>query len=394
MNKFAYNLITLLYFELMGIILAIICCIMIVYGIGYYVGEKHADKNLERYKKNLEKQFSNAQSKLYSKFEALNAISSCHLTFQRVATLYADLKTYVYDEIAYGLCHGYRPAFKAADEVKEAKRKAKTAIEQHKIMQYKYEFLLNQFPTLREYVDDDEALQESLNNCYTIDDASNLHDRVKDWISEEDYKHLDIDVRNQKALDNWIKGKKLTNTQVGYDYELYVGYLYRKDGWEVIQHGIDRGLEDMGRDVIAKKMIDGRLTIHIIQCKRWSKNKSIHENIITQLYGTSIQYILAHNIVPGCKVDVIPILFTTAPLSKTAQDFANYLKVIVNVVKMGDYPRIKCNINKSTGEKIYHLPFDQQYYTAKIDQPGEFYAFTIKEATSKGFRRAFRYIQK
>ncbi|MCD8288518.1 MAG: hypothetical protein LUC26_01195 [Prevotella sp.] len=85
------------------------------------------------------------------------------------------------------------------------------------------------------------------------------------------------------------------------------------------------------------------------------------------------------------------ILITTTALSETAQKFADYLKVKVYVIKMGDYPRIKCNINKTTGEKIYHLPFDQQYYTTKIDSPGEFFAFTVKEATSKGFRRAFRH---
>jgi hypothetical protein len=56
---------------------------------------------------------------------------------------------------------------------------------------------------------------------------------------------------------------------------------------------------------------------------------------------------------------------------------------------MGEYPMIKCNINN--GNKIYHLPFDQQYWRTRIDQPGEFYAMTVKEATSKGFRRAFRY---
>ena len=57
-----------------------------------------------------------------------------------------------------------------------------------------------------------------------------------------------------------------------------------------------------------------------------------------------------------------------------------------------DYPMIKCNINPQTKEKIYHLPFDQQYDKIIIgNNSGEFYASTVKEAVKKGFRRAFRY---
>jgi hypothetical protein len=53
---------------------------------------------------------------------------------------------------------------------------------------------------------------------------------------------------------------------------------------------------------------------------------------------------------------------------------------------------IKCNINQTTGEKIYHLPFDQQYdRTRIIISKGECYASTVSEAESKGFRRAFRF---
>lgn len=51
---------------------------------------------------------------------------------------------------------------------------------------------------------------------------------------------------------------------------------------------------------------------------------------------------------------------------------------------------IKCNIG-SNGEKIYHLPFDQQYDKTRIDKKGEFYAKTTEEAEKKGFRRAFKW---
>jgi hypothetical protein len=54
---------------------------------------------------------------------------------------------------------------------------------------------------------------------------------------------------------------------------------------------------------------------------------------------------------------------------------------------------VKCNINPQTGEKIYHLPFDQQYDRVMIGNvEGEFYAETVAEAESRGFRRAFRWM--
>jgi hypothetical protein len=44
------------------------------------------------------------------------------------------------------------------------------------------------------------------------------------------------------------------------------------------------------------------------------------------------------------------------------------------------------------GQKIYRLPFDQQYDTTVIDMKrGEFYANDCEEAETKGFRRAWRW---
>ena len=76
-------------------------------------------------------------------------------------------------------------------------------------------------------------------------------------------------------------------------------------------------------------------------------------------------------------------------LSPTAQEFAKRLGVIVKVEPLGDFPLIKCNINNES--KIYHMPFDQQYWRTKIENPGEFYASTVAEAVKRGFRRAFKH---
>ena len=105
-----------------------------------------------------------------------------------------------------------------------------------------------------------------------------------------------------------------------------------------------------------------------------------------------MQYIIEHEINGTIMkmINVKPVFVSTADLSETAAKFAKALGVQVRIVPMGNFPRIKCNIGKNN-EKIFHLPFDQQYDNVKIDKPGEFYAWNVKEAVQAGFRRAFRY---
>lgn len=95
----------------------------------------------------------------------------------------------------------------------------------------------------------------------------------------------------------------------------------------------------------------------------------------------------------GTSKPVRPVLVTTYQLSDEARRFAEHLKVEVKeFFELKPYPMIKCNISHVDGEKIYHLPMDQQYDKVIVgDREGEFYASTVKEAESAGFRRAFRW---
>jgi hypothetical protein len=59
---------------------------------------------------------------------------------------------------------------------------------------------------------------------------------------------------------------------------------------------------------------------------------------------------------------------------------------------LADYPRIKCNVARASGERIYHLPFDQQYDSTVIESDrGERFVTTVAEAEQLGFRRAWRW---
>ena len=87
---------------------------------------------------------------------------------------------------------------------------------------------------------------------------------------------------------------------------------------------------------------------------------------------------------------IVPWLVITNELSDMAKKFASKLGVLVSIRPLKGFPMIKCNINN--GDKIYHLPFDQQYYKTQIKLTGECYATTVEEAVEKGFRRARKHM--
>jgi len=111
-----------------------------------------------------------------------------------------------------------------------------------------------------------------------------------------------------------------------------------------------------------------------------------------QLYATTIHYRIQNEVKKS--VDIKPVFCSTIDLSDMAKKVAKELNIDFKKIELKkNYPMIKCNINPTTKEKIYHLPFDQQYDKIIITmKSGEFYAKDVKEAVSKGFRRAFRYM--
>ena len=257
------------------------------------------------------------------------------------------------------------------------------------------------FPFLEEWLDEreDELLKMVLKK--EVDESLEkvaLYwekgiDPVKLYLSKEEYQKLSSTERNQLALDRyWAKSKN--RIEAGRAYERYIGYLYETLGYDVYYQGILEGREDLGRDLICKK----ENKTAVIQCKRWSlvKHKIIHENHINQLFGTATKYRIECKKVSALfkiKEDITPILYTTTEISDKAKEFANALGVkLYEKFPLKQYPTIKCNVSRRNGEKIYHLPFDQQYDRTFIEEERlEKYVETVAEAEKLGFRRAFRW---
>lgn len=305
--------------------------------------------------------------------------------FRRSAALYADYKVLEFDAIEAYLKTKRNPIKEGSTTDQELNRlrnitREHTAL--YKEMKYKWEYLMNIFPEHEDYVDDDELTSNPL-NYESLEDLKNDYDRVRYYITDEEYKNMSVDAKNQLALDRWWK-QPCGVEEAGKRYELYCGYCFEKKGYKVEYHGIKEGKNDLGIDLIATK--DGKTLI--IQCKRRKQEGKIHHNTICQLFGSTVWYADRNSL--ELYKNITPVLMTSGQLDETAKKMAEVLSIEVCYKPMGIYPIIKCNINN--GNKIYHLPFDQQYNNTIIEsKKGEFYATTVEEATQAGFRRAFKH---
>ncbi len=289
-----------------------------------------------------------------------------------MASIIADYETRGLEILAKSLSWGNSvERAKKVASIRELRTKTKELVQQNMYAKYQLEYLIQLYPNLTEILDTEYEELPKIDFNEISD-----YDRTKDWLSKEEYRNLSTIERNQLALDRYRASHRKTKWQIGRDYETYVGYLFESNGYDVDYFGSYMNLEDLGRDIIAKK--SGKTTI--IQCKYWSQKKLIHEKHIMQLYGSIISYCIENNL-PFDSVK--GALVTNITLSETAKTVAKYLGISYREnIEMGEYPCIKCNIghNAEGKTKIYHLPFDQQYDATKINGPDEFFAMTVKEA--------------
>lgn len=278
------------------------------------------------------------------------------------------------------------PAMKAADVVRDISRAKREIEKKFRIVKYLLEYHENLFPWLVDFrgQDLDELIKQVIEKDSKEKEFDEEYDDpAKKWLTKAEYANLSTVEKFQLALDRYWKKRK-TPWEIGRDYERYIGYLYEKSGYDVYYQGIVEGLADLGRDIIA---IKGD-TAEVVQCKYWSKNKIIHEKWICQFKGTVLKYCLES---PSKKV--VGCFVTSTKLSDVAREFAKALDIYFEEEKdLEPYPSIKCNVSRGTGEKIYHLPFDQQYDRTLVEEErNECYIETVAEAESLGFRRAFRW---
>lgn len=329
-----------------------------------------------------EKELAAAKTELRAHQVRLETFLESNLTsIPWLAGMMADYLTYDLEIMAKSLDWGRDvKRLKKVESIREIRKKTKAQIQAAKEAIYQLEYLKTLYPGLEDVLATD---YKELNFNGEIPEC----DPVRGWMSREEWLSLPEDERNQLALDRYVQSRKKSKWQIGRDYELAVAYEYSKKGYAVDTFGDRMGMEDLGRDLIATH---GDITL-IIQCKYWSQQKTIHEKHLFQLYGTTVTYMVEH---PEIQSPPKAVFVTNTGLSDVARKVAKILNIsVVEHHKMADFPRIKCNIGRDdTGPThIYHLPMDAQYDITQIKDPGEFYAFTVKEAVDHGFRRAYKW---
>lgn len=273
------------------------------------------------------------------------------------------------------------PAIRASEIVAEYSRRRREAERNMRVTKAIIDYYESMAPFLCDlkndvYEDDKDAFSYD----YTDEEKE---DPVIRFVSKEEYRRLGSKQRNQLALDRYWQRPK-SKVHIGRIYERFIGYCYESKGWNVEYTGIFKGYEDLGRDLICRK--ENRAII--IQCKFWSQFRTIYEKHIFQFFGTVFQF------KDETELDSVQgYFYTTTQVSDLARRFARELGIVLKEGFAFDqqYPCIKCNINLATKERIYHLPFDQQYDNTKITRDGEFYCRTVAEAEDRGFRRAMRW---
>lgn len=363
-----------------------ICAVVLIYIFVsiVYSGTELTDAAVKEYATKYDKQSSELDIKeqLLAKRETdiQHILRETKQSYPWTAKQVADLQLEEDSAVVIALKTKAHPAYKAAAEIKKISREKRDINEQKKRLEYQLNYYETVFPWLEEFkeVPPIEGARYISNSSNDIEMEYEL---LRNWLSPEEYSKLSNTQKYQLALDRYQKRKK-NDWEVGIEYERFVGYMYERHGYKVQYHGALMGKQDMGRDLVATK---GGQTL-VIQCKRWAKEKTIHEKHIFQLYGSTVQMMVDSN--QACT----PVFVTTTTLSELAKKCAEYLHIeVAENYEYREYPLIKCNISNS-GEKIFHLPFDQQYDRVQISAAkGEKYVATIEEAEKLGFRRAHRW---
>jgi hypothetical protein len=304
--------------------------------------------------------------------------------FPWLAQAYADYFHLQDLETASYLETKSHPAKRAAEITREIASQRREAERRWRVAKYQLEYYQTLFPWLVEF--QEEYLDDVIRQLPGGDSDTGVEaneDPARHWLTQEEYMSLSTAEKYQLALDRyWQKSK--SRWKLGRDYERFIGYRYETRGWQVRYQGIVEGFADLGRDLVITR--GGR--VGIIQCKYWARHKVIHEKHVFQLYGTMTAYRIDNP-----DATVTGLFVTSTVLSDRAKQFAQVLGVkYIEQFPLERYPCVKCNVSRKTGERIYHLPFDQQYDKTIIEKERhERYVETVKEAEALGFRRAYRW---
>lgn len=144
----------------------------------------------------------------------------------------AEFETSHYKTIAQYLTNKPHPAKKVAVRISTLRKEAQQYLAEKKLLEYKLNYILQLYPNIEDIFDDgfnDENIPEL--------ETKETTDRTRLFLSHEEYLSLSSTEKNQLALDRYLQQRK-SKWQIGRDYEMYIGYLFEREGYSVQYSGI------------------------------------------------------------------------------------------------------------------------------------------------------------
>lgn len=105
------------------------------------------------------------------------------------------------------------PAYTTAEIVREVKNEKKMLRKENKILSYKINYFEKLFPWLAELIAEDENDEIPVKIDGDNDDGN--EDRVKNFLTQEEYRALSSTERNQKALDRYCENRNKSKWTIG-----------------------------------------------------------------------------------------------------------------------------------------------------------------------------------
>ncbi len=188
------------------------------------------------------------------------------------AKQYADCLYLIDLKIASELEHKARPAFTAAEKVREMSGQKRVLQEQCKLQEYQLNLYEAAFPWLSEFK---EISPEDLASVVNIASTpENEYSTLKKWLSPQEYQTLSEADRLQLALDRYSIGKKATGRSALNMSDMSATVTSKK-GYKVRYFGATEGLEDMGRDLIVSKEKKAfRYSMQTLGCRKNDSRKA------------------------------------------------------------------------------------------------------------------------
>ena len=171
------------------------------------------------------------------------------------------------------LMYKKNPAIKASEEIAAVRNEKKKIIEKLKTAEYKLWYYEQLIPWLHDL--DDDPVDSNTEKQFFNTEYDNKEDAAGYWLTKDEYSALSNQEKYQLALERYCNRNK-TNSEIGREFERYIGYLYELKGYDVEYRGIIDGFDDRGRDLICTK--DGKTLV--VQCKYWLRKRPFMKTIL------------------------------------------------------------------------------------------------------------------